>query len=174
MKNTNLELRGHHVEYVAEEYIRRIQGKIHKTKPQKAVYNSDPLDKYKHTLDNILTPSNNYEMIEELIIEQKQKIGKETVDQIVMNLDLMITIVFGGDSICKRCQTEIPEQQCKQESSTINDKQDQKALDAYGLEKGKPYTSKEIIEKILKYHEKTGFPSPRAGEKASRIHGGYI
>ena len=76
------------------------------------------------------------------------------------NSDIIVNIVYGGDSLCEAC----PEESCIGQGSGMNNadyKQDRSALLGYGLNEKTPYTMGELIQVFDDHLKSTGFPSPR-------------
>jgi len=170
MNQTRLQLRGHHLAIFAIEFY---DDKFYAgTLPS---YNRGSLNGFANEISKEDLLKNKYPRKEENKLEIRYQMSnsddfitatygermRETLNLVWHILktqpDFEIEIVEGLDSICRS--------ECLNLTASCAeirlDDEDQITLEAYGLEIGETYTARELIQKVLKYSQRTGFRSPR-------------
>jgi len=136
-----IELRGHHIDVLAEFYFRRLENEANK---------SDSIYAPKH--ETILGRSFLY-------TEETSKKHTALYELMLGNPDLQIQLVDGADSVCRLCNRL--SEPCGSNPSQEEIDQDRDSAEQFGLEFGRLYTVREVLEKIITFHERTGRISPR-------------
>jgi len=157
------ELRGHHVECLAERHI----GTSRKPKEE-----PKEIDVSKYLISIIGYPQD--KAMEEYKADNRQGItsgsllgkeydeflegkGEDFLQELLANPDRTIVIARGHDSLCRLCP-RFTSHVCQPHE---DDEGDKRALEEFGLEEGRTYAIRELLERFEDYQTRTGFASPR-------------
>jgi hypothetical protein len=161
MNHQKFQLRGHHIGTFAVHYGGKdfYRPKYDKIIPigEKEEYNKN-LDKLHILGDKQKELSDSSRDTITAVYGKRMKNVMDTVYALLQSQpDLEVEIVAGLDSICKAgCPRLQPS--CATSSS---DDEDTLALETYGLEVGRTYTARDIIQRVRTFTARTGIRSPR-------------
>jgi hypothetical protein len=166
-----IELRGHHIDVIAERLVDVSKGQTIPKHKEYYVYDRHIfIDADRFVYSDWYNDMMRYEGREGNSMEsqgytpQFMRKSRELHDRIITNPNLKIKIVRGFDTICKMCPkgpNGIPSiHSCDPQIAAVSG-QDKSSLIEFGLVVGETYTSAEIMNKIKAYQLLNNAASPR-------------
>lgn len=167
MEEEVIELRGHHIDWIAERLFERSKTPVISKVPDYADIHANKKSQLYDTVNyDIFKKDGNSETFSELCgypLDFTQ-FSHETREAIIINPNLKIKIVRGFDSLCAKCwrNPDSPDKVRKCDPQiALESRQDARSLEEFGLVEGKTYTSAEIISAIKAYQMLNNVVSPR-------------